>query len=314
MKDSAIVFFHRNINIYKQCYLFYSIHQAKFYNLDMDVVLIGDGKILKSPAFQFCNVSNLENNYVKEFNQKYIHLSTDHEYFAKACFHRWFYLLEYIKQNNLKSVYHIDPDGMLYTNLEKVKKIFFSKKAALTIPNRDKYKLAVGHFCFWTLDLLEEFCQFVLHIYTEKKYLLLFKNYKKELEKENKLGGVSDMNSLYLFYEKNKNDITNLLEIKNNCVFDLNINVNENLNKNDFLMNSKRKKIIKTEKKYFLMASKGNKKIKCLGIHFQGGAKRFIKNHYEGGSFKNKFFVDVITFFYGLMYRILIILGKKKSY
>jgi len=268
----------------KHRYLYYVLRQAKLFN--ENVILLGDDvstsckKTAKYFALEQFSGSNLQ----KQFISSYFHLSTNNEEFERACFLRWFQILEFMKQNEIASVIHIDSDNLIYKNLvytieDKIS--LYDAGYNIAAQNYDDMIWAASpHISFWKDNKLRDFCLFVLEQYRNGKNELLKKwNYTRD----NRLaGGVSDMTLLYLYYLKNSSTIANLLLPVNDSLYvDQNINIAQNYFVDEFRMRVIGKGIsvkdIRIKNGIPLCLNERRKnEIEFVSLHFQGFAKYFL--------------------------------------
>ncbi len=98
-----------------QRYLTYVIKQATKNNF---VYLIGDtAPNIHFDNFEFIDI-NLYTSGCAEFTKNYVHLNTtpiDYEIF---CYHRWYILRNFMKDKNIDTVFYIDSDVLLFSNVE----------------------------------------------------------------------------------------------------------------------------------------------------------------------------------------------------
>ena len=274
-----ICFIHSGI----QYHLDLSINQARHFNPNEKIYLLGD----QANKGVFDQVTHLEitdtSKLLSKFEEAYKHASTNSFEFEYNCFKRWFLLLEFMRTNSIDWVCTLDSDFMLFDSMQQ----YFDKYlyqthylAALCIPDQkfsDLRWTASGHIAFVKRLFLEEFCHFVLDIYTKNFDQL---ENKIQFHKRNNLpGGICDMTLLYLFYEKNKKNIYNLLNVADNHVFDHNINTSANKETEEFATKDGFKEFTLKNSKPYAFNNKGLK-IYFRGLHFQGNAKKEMIYYY----------------------------------
>jgi len=286
--ETKIVFIHKG----ESGYLPYVLYQAKHISPESDIVLIGDG-------FSYAGIHNEHlDNYqsadLQNFKNNYIHMSSNPEEFELFCWLRWFYLLEYMRKNQVHSALYLDSDVLLYSSMVDMKSTFFEVdiKCGFLIPQQDFNALdwaASAHVSYWTIDSLADFCVFSLNSFTEKKYLELYKEKWQAHVTKVEPGGICDMTTLYLYWHEKQWQMQNLLMNKNDTVFDDNVSEASNYFINEYATSSGRKKISFAEQRpYFHLAANENSKVRAHAIHFQGGAKEEIPKFYAGKYFKGK--------------------------
>jgi hypothetical protein len=169
-------------------------------------------------------------------------------------------------------------------------------KCGFLIPEQSfesNYWVGSGNAAYWTKDMLQGFCDFVLRSYEEEKYLELY------LRKWKSSGGgeICDMTALYLFWLEKKDEICNLAISKDHMVFDLNINSAANYRDNEFRKRLGMKRLICRRNILFFLPVSGRGKIGVHVAHFQGMAKSFMPKYYNGRYFKGKAKSDFLSFF-----------------
>ena len=195
-----IIFVHKGI----QEYFILALKQARKYNPDARIIVIGDQDEDKYPDFvEFYNLNDLTSNELIEFRKLYVHKSVNDYNYEIFCFERWFLILELIKRLNIEAFLHLDSDIFIYCNakeeFEKYKNYKFTycgmvKKTAVQ-------PVDSGHSSYFnSCKALEGFTNFILDFY---KNVCNDNSFKFAQSKH-----ISDM-SLITWYEK---------EVKYNCV------------------------------------------------------------------------------------------------
>jgi hypothetical protein len=290
---TAVCFIHDREN----WYLKYAINQAVSANHGAATFLVG------SPSVRIdgCAVVDIEKykdaQSAKDFLRLYKHMSRMSYEFESFCFLRWFYLLEFMKEYSIDFALYLDSDSLLYSSLEEVMDWAGERnKCGFLIPAQEfdsNYWVGSGNAAFWTKEMLQRFCDFMLRSYTEEKYLeLYFRKWKSSAG-----GGICDMTALYLFWLENVDEICNMAVPKDRILFDLNMNSAANYRDNEFrkrfgmkqLQNYRRKPV------FLLQANPG--KVGVHAAHFQGLAKSFMPKYYSGPYFRGKAKLDFIAFF-----------------
>jgi len=134
------------------------IKQAKKNN--SDVFLIGDeGNVQYAPE-NHRDMSEYQEG-VKEFEELYQHLSTNHEGIEKFCFSRWFVLRNFLRKHDYRGAFYIDNDILFFGN------------ATSEFEKRKHWYCALswhtsGHSSYWTLEGIEAFCDYLMEVYGNK--------------------------------------------------------------------------------------------------------------------------------------------------
>ena len=218
----------------------------------------------------------------ESFKKNYIHCSSNSEEFELLCFRRYFYLLNAIKKFDIKNFWMIDSDVVLLDSLSSYQKYLESEgyQASLSIEvgQENGYKWSASpHISFWTKASLESFVEFLRGFYTKELENI---SEKYEYHKLNGMsGGICDMTALYLWARNRQKIDSNLLaHHKGFGYFDHNINQqgNDSLEIMKMVPELRVKKVSSTQGKSYLSLADGLK-IRVTCLHFQGGAKQYMK-------------------------------------
>jgi hypothetical protein len=257
-----------------QDYLGYTLKQSLKNNT---VHLLGDtNPSIDSDDFHFNNIVDY-NEGCEEFQKVYQHLNTTPPDYELFCYQRWFILRNFMVKNNIKNVFYIDSDVLLFAdvNEEWLKYSQFD----MTLLHR-----TAATSSFITLDSVNNFCKLLMDTYTNKGSY----NYKKiashfTIRQECKLpGGVCDMTFLEYFHYHSDcgggpGKVGEMMHIIDNTTYDHNINAeDQGFDFVNGLKNFKMRNGIP-----YIYNHRINKEIRFNALHFQGGAKRHIKDAYE---------------------------------
>lgn len=210
-------------------YLKRSINQSlKFNN---KVVLITDIEAL-IPGVDVVD-SSLYNNQVNDFENAYVHMSSNKPDFEKICIKRWIVLANYVSKNNIDVCYYSDSDVMLYANINDVYPAYQNYDAAYTLPEyQDNYRWTASACCsFWKKETLFKFSKFIIDVYTGSGLEKLKEKWTYH-QQHNIAGGVCDMTLLYLF--SNTINFCSLTKVVDGITFDQNYIDSENYYKNEY--------------------------------------------------------------------------------
>ena len=94
------------------------------------------------------------------------------------------------------------------------------------------------------------------------------------------------MTLLYLFYERNPDQVKNLLEVNEETVFDLSVNVSENYEDNEYKVSGGYKAFTWKDNMPYASHLKKNIPIRFNTIHFQERAKLLMHKFYHGSDLK----------------------------
>ncbi len=241
-------------------YLKTCIQHAKKHNQNLKVVLLGDDK---NECFVeqdcFARIDDYRGG-CETFDSRYIHLSPNPESYEKFCFERWFIILEYMKRNNVEKAMHIDSDVLLNNVTDEIK----------NATSQFFYCHDSGHTSFFSLDVLKQFCNYILSCYSDKNVHKLIELYDWR-KKNGYLGGVSDMTMILLFSNFYQNSI-NLASISKNSYYDHNINESDFMEKIDEI-----KALYYANGNYYVKRTMTGELILANSIHFQGEAKKYME-------------------------------------
>jgi len=240
------------------------------------VLVIGDQPVKEycdSIGVEFFDYQSLFSDQAKDFQSKYVHMSSNSPWVEEFCFIRWYLLNSLMQKQNLDKVFHADSDVMLYCNTDEVWPNY--KQYNLSIVNR-----ACGSTSFWTRKGLDNFCKFVLEIYSDKSsfYYNDFVSFYENHQKCNMPGGVCDMTLLDRYHQKElwggPPTIGEMTHVINGSVFDQNINSKDGLY--DFNDELGVKNIEFIDGIPHCYHENLKIKVKFNALHFQGKAKQLL--------------------------------------
>lgn len=213
-------------------------------------------------------------NYFKPYN-------TTNSYFVWLWYLRVFILGEYTFQTNIDSVFHIDSDNVLLSNISNYN---FQKKIAFCIPpNTDaNYMSGSIHSGLLNKQFFNKFEDLYSDIFVNKSKYHLIEN-KVKFHENFGNGGICDMTLFYLIYIANKENIQNLLSINTDkntegVVFMNDLNDSEGLeSKKQYKTDRENRiKIFNFENEFFVYDLLRKCFVKIMNIHFQGKAKSLL--------------------------------------
>ena len=226
------------------------------------------------------DVNKLNNTTdVKTFENNFINFSSNPRDAELICFLRIFYIHAFMKYYNIKKVFHLDSDCVV---LKKIKDIPFKKDVAYSFHESDKphEMRACIHNSLLTFDICQKFIDLSFDIYVNKTKLHLLKPLIEYFFQNDFKGGVSDM---ALFYLLRKN-VQNINIPFNGGVFMHNLNIGEGWQSKsqyeltedlsgNYIIN-----ITKKDNEYQIYDIVNKKFYNLYSIHFQGTAKRHLRN------------------------------------
>lgn len=256
------------------------------YNLEITsknnfVYLIGDKsiKFLENRNVKFIDIEKYENSeeisFLKSHFINYNSNSFDFEWF---CFARVFILGKFLKDFNLKKIFHLDSDNVLLTNINS---LCFTSEIAYLIPlQQDNFRMSGSiHSALLDNSFCLEFKNLFEDVYINKNKFNLIEKKIKYHEQNNLNGGICDMTFYYLLYKEKILDIQNLFNPIMNKDSEEHIFVNNYGNgegpssKDNFQIKNNRLKIYSGKK---ILDLERNKKVSICNIHFQGASKRYL--------------------------------------
>jgi hypothetical protein len=279
---APVVFIHNGYS----WYLPYALYQAKSTNCGTKVVLLGDG------AFRGIETAPLAANWIPEidgFRAVYLHMSTHGVEFELFCWLRWFYLLGYMRKNNLDAVWYFDSDVLVYGDLGKAQEYVGANGCGFSIPDSNYGDgAASGHASYWTRLSLDLFCRFCIECYQRPDYLRQYNDKWAGHQARQAPGGVCDMTTLFMFWVRYPEIVFNLSKVSCGRVFDHNMNIAANVTADEYQLDGAVKKIIWADscRPQLVLAGGCQSLILAEALHFQGGAKKLIPKCYTGIRFR----------------------------
>ena len=216
------------------------------------------------------------------FKKSYIHYSSNTEEFELLCFRRYFYLLDSIKKFDIKNFWMIDSDVLLLDSLAGYQNFLegegYDCSLSIEEGQENGYKWSASpHISYWTRDSLGSFVEFLGGFYTEELKNIIEKYEHHKVHGIS--GGICDMTALYLWSRNQGKIDSNLLAHRKGFgYFDHNINQQGNISSEqvEMLPQLSVKKIYSIKGKSYLSMVDGLK-IQLTCLHFQGGAKQYMK-------------------------------------
>lgn len=270
-----VVFIHQGF----QSYLPHALVQAARRN---QVVLLGDeeNKIVRH------NHTMIDTSVGRDFDEAYVHMSTNPKEFERFCFHRWFILADWMRKTGIEKAFYCDSDVMLYCDVTEWAESVGNPELSYQTPqHQPDYRWAASaHVSLWSVGAVSEFCKFILDTYRQEPARGILEE-KWRYHRQNDLsGGVCDMTLLYLFSKLHPigADYVNNAKVINGATFDHNINVAENYEPHEYDMRDGMKRIQRDaggipcgyrpyEQDW----------IRFNALHFQGGPAKELMEEYQ---------------------------------
>jgi hypothetical protein len=264
-----IVFVHTGT----QFYLKNAIKHAALFNPKNRIILIGDKSNRVVENYGYPNVKHylIEDYFdlAKDFEKKYIHLSSNHYKYELFCFQRWFIIRNFMIEEGIDKCLCLDTDVLLYCNVTDEFNSFLSYDFTVCrrfTPNATLMKN----------DSIQRFTNFIELLYTEPTYISKLKEINRECFDENgtriKMGGVSDMTAFELYQKDISDNVLDLIYPINGVCFDARLNLSDGYKLKDGL-----KEIVWKDNLPYGKYGETEKLVRFLGFHFQGRLK--MKQH-----------------------------------
>ena len=205
------------------------------------------------------------------FNNVYKHMCYNNETFERLCFIRFYKILEYVKANNIDKFLYCDSDAVFLKVLDFEKILEDEKCVACRPKEQNKFEDVTGaHFSIWTKDGLEDFCNYIIDVYTNNIDIL---TPKWDWHVKTKTGGgICDMTLMYHWYKGKKN----LYEVAGGT-FDRGIGMPQNNIADEFEMKGDIKRLRNIDNQIF-GTNYNDEIVEFFGLHFQGDKKNYMYN------------------------------------
>lgn len=232
-----------------------------------NIIVLTDFKTEIKDGISFVNYNDISVPEIKTFKKVYEHLNTTPYDYEIFCYLRWFIILQFMKSNNHKTIFHIDSDVLVFSNpdteFEKYKNFDF------TLTHR-----TTASSSFFTLNGLEKFCDYMIELFLNKdKY-----DYQKIAshfhvrQKFGLPGGVCDMTFFHNYDYKMSGLIGEMMYIMEDSTYDHNINDKDHV----WEFQNGLKRFDFSTGVPMCYNEKLKRAIKFNSIHLQGGAKNYV--------------------------------------
>jgi hypothetical protein len=264
-----IVFVHRSDSEH----LRYSLAQAKSSNPGSPVFLLGDAS---NDRYDFVEHHHLDKylGSAGELRKIYKHYSTHEVEFELICFQRWFILRDFLVSHGMEQCLYLDSDVMLYADVTNDARKFAEFDFTLCWDS-------VGCVFFLNrLEGLQQFCQFVMDIYSKKEKYLYDRmvSHFAVRTKHGLPGGACDMTAFQFFREINFGQVGEASRVIDGSIYDPNINQPNP----GFAMENGVKKTVWREGQPYGTYVRTGEEIRFNSLHFNGSAKRLMSDYYTG--------------------------------
>jgi hypothetical protein len=267
-----IIFFHSG----NSKYLKYSLKQARAFNPDSPVYLLGDKRNNRYPFVTHVLADKYE-TAVKAFSKIYKHRSSNGEGYELNCFLRWFYIEAFCRENNIEAFVYLDSDVLLFQNVTEMAPLF--KNAAIANTCADMGMPAFTYFK--NRNALSDFCNYLIKAYTEQSATQELEDfYEPFASTPGLMGGVCDMTLFHFYFRDHPRDTLKIDLINNELAVDVSIN-----NSDGYEMENGIKKIYWQNNLPYCKRIGDGKLIRFATLHYQGEAKTLMAKHFKGGGY-----------------------------
>ena len=179
-----------------------------------DIVLLMEKKnfqyINKDLDIDLIDINEYKSEYIQEFKKKLNLDTTFRDGFWYNCSLRFVYIYEYMRQNNITDIIHIENDNMIYENLDNLKDKF------------DKNKM---YFAFDTFYPYHRAIPSIIYIPNHEIFKIILDNYDmnhNDMENLGKYINSSITEPFPIIFIENEKHFFNKNFIQFNCIFDAN--------------------------------------------------------------------------------------------
>lgn len=285
-----ILVFHRGNAVYLECCL----NQAKKYNPDSRIILLGDSSNAQIKMAEHYNADDFLG--AKEFKPLYKHCSFLSYDFEWVCIERWFAIRDFVRATGINRFLHIDTDVLLFCNVTEEAKRFEGYDA--TVARWDDQRLMAHFLHVNNTNILEGFCDYMTELYSNEKELqrLIQKNINPKGNRA-RLPWVSDMSLLNDYYDQKQPNfffLENTLE--QGVGFENRITDPAGFQTEWWMMRKQRIKKIRFENDLPIAWTVDGKRISMKMLHYHSLTKYLMPYHVRGIDAHWRFFWRELLF------------------
>lgn len=180
-------------------YLRLVLNQFQKTSPDARLILLGDESNEHLPGVEHVNCASLEDEDVWKFRAIYQHASILAMPFERFCIERWFLLRNFVRKEGLKSLIHVDSDVLPFADIREM--LALAGDSEITFSRWDAKRLIMHFMIVRNVELLEQFCRFVLDLYEDSAR---FENLRRRslcCPRKNSKPWISDMNLFHEFHQ-----------------------------------------------------------------------------------------------------------------
>ncbi|MGF7082438.1 hypothetical protein [Mucilaginibacter sp. UYCu711] len=268
-----IIFFHTG----NPRYLKYSLKQAKHFNPDSEIYLIGDGKNNKYPFVSHVLASKFKHE-AEAFTALYKHRSSNDYQYELNCYLRWFYVGAFCRENKIESFIYLDSDVLLYHDFSELVPLLQGCEIANTC---DEMGVPAVTY-FRDYKAINHFCDYLIEAYNDgpinDEIELLYQPFAADPEL---FGGISDMVLFHLYFQHHPEGKIKIDLINNQIAVDACISRADGYetDKNGV------KRIYWQNQLPYCKHLESGVLIRFATLHFQGDMKNEMRRNYTGGGY-----------------------------
>ncbi|MDB5156915.1 MAG: hypothetical protein JWR50_1622 [Mucilaginibacter sp.] len=277
---TPIIFFHYG----NPQYLKYSLKQARYFNPDSPIYLLGDKKNNRYP-FVIHVSSDKYRAKAQAFIDRYKHRSSNNESYELNCFLRWFYIKAFCEENGIESFIYLDSDVLLFQDVSKLVPLFNNCNIANTCDDTGMPAFTY----FKDQKVLNDFCEYLLHAYTDSKLVNELDALYQPFIDDGQMGGICDMTLFHFYFRDHPAGTLKIDMVGDDIAVDSNINRQDGYEVEDGI-----KKIYWKDKLPYAKNLKSGRMIRFATLHYQGTAKNAMRQHYMAGGYQLAKFLETL--------------------
>ncbi len=274
--DVPIVFIHRGYSWYVP----YSLEAASRRLGKHRLHYIGDtyGKWVSNKWCQHTSLISTDFLAAADFAKIYRHYSTLGVEYELFCIQRWFVLRDYMRRVGLTSCIYLDTDILISGDLDEVYQRVADSGRPIGFTGHSAHTCMVHEW-----DGLREFCDFVTRFYQDESNRQKCLEWQKKVLSKGNGGGVSDMTLFYRFAEARPDLSISYGELYDKSPSPIDVSMTA---VSDYETDAGGFKRVTWEDNLAFAHTTDGAKVAMCTLHFQGRAKKVLKQNYNmmGGS------------------------------
>jgi len=277
---TPIIFFHYG----NPQYLKYSLKQARYFNPDSDIYLLGDKRNNCYPFITHV-FSDKYKSKAQAFIDVYKHRSSNSENYELNCFLRWFYIKAFCEEKGIASFIYLDSDVLLFQDVSELVPLFKDHTIANTCDDTGMPAFTY----FKDQKVLSDFCEYLLHAYTDRKLVNELDALYQPYMDSGEMGGVCDMTLFHFYFRDHPAGTLKIDLIGDDIAVDSNISRQDGYEIEDGI-----KKIYWKNKLPYAKNIASGKLVRFATLHYQGSAKNTMRQHYMAGGYQLAKFLETL--------------------